>query len=80
MNITYKMSATITVRDLFRLLGIPCGPRDARIRRREITITPILTEPTRANNQYLDHLGTEVLQIELKAFRPTHLPKRARHA
>ena len=80
MNVIYEMSATITARDLFRLLGIPCGPHDARVRRREITITPILTEPTRANNQYLDQLGTEVLRIELKAFRPTYLPKRPRHA
>ena len=80
MKITYTMSATVTAKDLFKLLGIPCGPHDARVRRREITITPILIEPKIANNQYLDQLGTEVLRIELKAFKPNHLPKRPRHA
>ena len=79
MNIVYTMSATVTAKDLFKLLGIPCGPYNARIRWREITITPILKEPTHTNNQERDKLDTEMLRVELRAFRPNSLPKRPKH-
>ena len=79
MNITYTMAAQITVADLFRLLNIPCNPCDARIRQRQITISPLRTEETRAcNNSYPD-LRTEVLKIELTEFRPNALPERRKH-
>lgn len=76
MRITYKMVATITAGDLFRLLNIPCNPCDMRVSWREITITPLEDAPLSVSNRSISQLDSELLRVELSTYKASLLPER----